>query len=201
MGKSNLAHKITKMPVWEGYMLDGIESMLAHYAPKDSHVETTPERVVKAYKEMFSGVRKDPRKALSTLFHSRAGGMLHVKEITFYSTCKHHLLPFFGTAFFAYIPVTQIVGLSKIPRLIEMYARRPQVQEDMSEEIVDAFQGIVQPMGCAIMTRAYHFCCMARGIRQPTSYTEYTALRGNFNQQTVKEEFLASVNSSSTVWR
>lgn len=162
------------------------------------HTEQTPQRYIKAMLEMFDGVNQAPETALSTLFPANEDEMIHVKEMTFFSNCAHHLVPFFGKMSFAYIPDKSFVGLSKIPRLVEVYAKRPQVQEHLTSQIVQAFQDIVQPKGCALMVRAYHMCCMSRGIKQPTSYTETTALRGIFKDNTeVKNEWLLSVNSQN----
>lgn len=166
------------------------------------HVEKTPERFVRALSEIYSGVFLDPRTALCSLFPADGvDEIIHVKEITFFSSCAHHMLPFFGTAHFAYIPNENIVGLSKIPRLIEVFARRPQVQEKLTTEIVTSFQEIVKPKGCAVMMRAYHMCCMARGIKQPTSYTETTKMLGIFKDGTTKAEFLASCNAYAWSWK
>lgn len=167
----------------------------------DEHVKNTPSRYVKALGELFAGVHHTPEEALSTLFQAdKCNTMIHIKEISFFSMCAHHLVPFFGKASFAYIPDKRIVGLSKVPRLVEVYARRPQVQEKLSTDIVLNFQRIVAPLGCAVMIRAYHMCCMARGIKQPTSYTETTALEGIFKTDaTVKAEFLTSANAQN--WR
>lgn len=161
-----------------------------------AHIIGTPERFTKALLEMFDGVGKKPKDVLSTLFPVNGNQeMIHVEDMTFFSTCSHHLLPFFGRAYFAYIPNEAIVGLSKIPRLVEMYAHRPQVQEEFTSQVVDAFQEFVAPQGCALMIRAYHMCCMSRGIKQPTSSMKTTALRGIFTKPDVKAEFLSSANS------
>jgi GTP cyclohydrolase I len=188
---------------WKQYMSAAVAQMLntgaIGNAVSGEHVIHTPRRVVEMYEELFSGCFQSPSDALNTLFPSDSDEMIHVKEITFFSTCQHHLLPFYGRAFFAYIPNGKIVGLSKIPRLIDVYARRPQVQEELTSQIVDAFQRIVEPRGCALMMRAYHFCCMSRGVKQPTSYTETTALRGNFKEAAVKAEFLQSVASGWSI--
>jgi len=191
------------LSIAEARIKDGLSLMLSAFVAADAvspeHVDGTPDRYVKALNELFSGVEKTPEEALNTLFPAdHCDTMVHVKEITFFSTCAHHVLPFFGKASFAYIPKDSIVGLSKIPRLVEVYARRPQVQEKLSTDIVHSFQDIVAPLGCGIMIRAYHLCCMSRGIKQPTSYTETTALSGVFKTDaTVKSEFLTSANAGN----
>jgi GTP cyclohydrolase I len=191
-----------KKNTWAHNLEIGIEGMLqsivAAKGVNKQHVLNTPERFLKASQELFAGVSADPKKALNTLFDSDCDEMICIKEIKFFSTCAHHLIPFFGKMTFAYIPDGKIVGLSKIPRLVEVYARRPQVQEDLTSNIVEAFQNIVKPKGCGLMIRAYHLCCMARGIKQPTSYTETTALRGIFKQQaSTKAEFISAANASN----
>lgn len=192
------------MNTWDAIVQEGLSELLSGIVALKGvdaeHVGKTPERYVKALKEFFSGVDAKPEVALNTLFKANNyQEMIHVKEITFFSMCAHHLVPFMGKMSFAYIPDNHIVGLSKIPRLVEVYARRPQVQEALTTDIVDAFQRIVEPKGCALMVRAYHMCCMSRGIKQPTSYTETTALRGCFTTYEVKSEWLMSANASN--WR
>ncbi len=190
---------------WETLVEVGLSKMLdaavLHEVISDAHVKDTPIRYTKAMDEIFDGINKNPEDALNTLFPvDNCEEMVHVKEITFFSTCAHHLIPFFGKMSFAYIPDKHIVGLSKIPRLVDVYARRPQVQEKLTTDIVDAFQRIVQPKGCALMIRGYHMCMMARGIKQPTSYTETTALRGVFKDNpSTKAEWLMSANAEN--WR
>lgn len=190
---------------WKVNLHEGVRHALNHYSYlsgiSEQHVAKTPERYVKALEELFIGCYLKPEDALETVFESDLDMMIHVKEIKFFSMCAHHLLPFFGLASFAYIPNGKIVGLSKIPRLVEVYARRPQVQEELSHQIVKNFNDIVEPLGCGIVIRAYHLCCMSRGIEQPTSFTETSELIGNFREQAVKDEFLRSVASTPNVWK
>lgn len=191
----------------EELIQEGIRKMFGFMVEEgiltQEHIEKTPQRFTSALAEMFIGTLEDPKEALSTMFmaYGMDDEMITVKEISFFSTCAHHILPFFGTVHFAYIPDTHIVGLSKIPRLVEVFARRPQVQEKLTTDIVDAFQKIVMPKGCAAMIRAYHMCCMSRGIQQPTSYTETTALRGIFKEGSTKNEFLTGCNTYPWSWR
>jgi len=185
---------------WNTLVETGLEKLLKSYVDarliSKAHVEKTPYRFTKALEELFGGTKMRPEDVLSTLFplEGRAE-MIHIKEMTFFSNCAHHLVPFFGKATFAYIPKDNIVGLSKIPRLLEVFARRPQVQENLTTQVVDAFQRIVSPQGCGMMVRAYHMCCASRGIKQPTSYTETTAMRGVFENGTTKAEFIAACNN------
>lgn len=191
----------TTLTQWEQDLMSGVDGLLKTYSKlSPDHTARTSQRVLQAYEDMFSGTYIKPEDALSTVFKSSCNSMILIKDVTFYSMCVHHLLPFFGTASFGYIPDGHIVGLSKIPRLIECFALRPQVQENLSAEIVEAFQRIVQPKGCAITMKAYHFCCMARGVRQPSSHTQTTELAGNFHEGAVKMEFLQSTHTD-VVWR
>lgn len=183
---------------WEHHVEVGVRHALLHFANASGidkqHIEKTPIRYVKALKELFSGCYLNPIDVLETTFVSDYDMMIHVKETKFFSICAHHLIIFHGTAHFAYIPNGKIVGLSKIPRLIDMYARRPQVQEELASQIVQSFSEIVQPLGCGIFMQAEHFCCSARGVKKDT-VMETTALRGNFKEASVKSEFLQSAHS------
>lgn len=161
----------------------------------EEHVEKTPYRIVKALSELLSGYSTDPAAILRTNFNSgKYNEMITVGDIGFTSLCAHHMLPFIGKCYFAYIPSNHIVGLSKIPRLIEAYAHRLQVQEALSEQIVDCFQSVVKPRGCAITIQANHLCMSIRGVRKEGAYMRTTALRGIFTtDESAKAEFLGSV--------
>ncbi len=159
----------------------------------NEHLRDTPIRAAHALDELCCGLRIDPEKILSTSFPMEPGPreMISVSGIEFVSVCEHHLLPFHGTAHFSYIPNNQIVGLSKIPRLVEALARRPQTQENLTAQIVNIFQTELMPQGCAVMLRAYHSCMALRGVRQAGAYMTTTALRGIFMEKPeVKQEFL-----------
>lgn len=203
MAKLNLMNTKHKKAPYASLLSEGIAGYLDAIVKAKGitaeHVADTPDRYIRALHELFEGVGRTPEKALNTLFDANGcDTMVCDKEITFFSMCAHHLLPFFGKISFAYVPDKKIVGLSKIPRLVEVYARRPQVQEALATDIVNSFQRIVKPLGCAIMIRGYHMCCMSRGIRQPTSYMETTALSGIFKTDTsVKAEFLSSANAAN----
>lgn len=188
---------------WRQHLVDAIAEMLETDEIKacisEDHTYTTPERYLLALDEYFKGILEDPRISLrKAMFKARKPhGMIHIGGQQFYSTCAHHLAPFFGVMHFAYIPSDSndnLIGLSKIPRLMEGYARRPQVQEQLTANIVDAFQEIVQPAGCALLVRASHFCMEARGVKAHGTETTTTQLRGIFTEQKVKEEFLMAAN-------
>ena len=158
-----------------------------------SHVAETPLRYVKALAEYTRGVSINPAKFLEKEFAK--GGydeMVIVDDIDIESLCAHHFAPFFGKARFAYIPNGHVVGLSKIPRMIDALAHRPQVQENLTEQIVDIFQATVNPLGCAVSIRAYHMCVALRGINQHGVVTRTNAFRGVFKNSMTKHEFLLS---------
>jgi GTP cyclohydrolase IA len=163
------------------------------------HLEKTPGRVVKALSELLEGYHQDPERILETSFTSgKYNQMIIVSDVKFTSLCVHHILPFAGTVHFAYIPDKRIVGLSKIPRLIECFSRRLQVQEELSEQIVDSFYKIVKPRGCAISIRGTHSCAAIRGVKKEGMYMTTTALRGIFEIDTsAKSEFLSSIKTNS----
>lgn len=151
----------------------------------------TPDRVDKAYDKLFSGYGKDPAD-LATIFDGEAyDEMILVKDIELYSTCEHHMLPFYGKAHIAYIPNGKIIGLSKMPRLVEIYARRLQNQERLTMQIADALWDILQPKGVAVVIEAKHFCMMSRGVEKQGSSATTSALRGLFKKDArTREEFL-----------
>jgi GTP cyclohydrolase IA len=185
---------------WEEDLLNGVYKLL--HTPEfkacisEAHTKGTPKRFVESLKEYFQGVYQDPR-TMMTVFPLDLGKtpqMIHVEGHKFYSMCAHHWAPFFGRMHFAYLPAKNIVGLSKIPRLINVYARRPQVQEKLTDDIVDMFQEIVQPAGCGLLVRATHFCMESRGVQAHGTRTTTTALRGIFTDDKVKNEFLMAAN-------
>ncbi|HRK74619.1 MAG TPA: GTP cyclohydrolase I FolE, partial [Rhodothermales bacterium] len=135
-------------------------------------LQKTPERVAKAMQFMTQGYHQDPKKILtSALFEEDYSEMILVKNIEFYSMCEHHMLPFFGKAHVAYIPNGRIVGLSKIPRVVNIFARRLQVQERMTLQIRDAIHEVLQPLGVAVVLEARHMCMMVRGVEKQDSST------------------------------
>lgn len=184
---------------WEELMYYAVKNLLSIPNIKKSlpegHFEDTPSRVVKAFQEYFSGAYKDPAEVLSTAFEEASyDQMIVVSEVDFVSWCAHHLCPFIGTYTFAYIPKKHIVGLSKIPRMVEVLCARPQVQENLSQEIVNVFHDKVVPKGCGIVMDAIHTCTCTRGVKKKFN-TRTTALAGNFKQDSVKAEFLTAVGA------
>ncbi len=142
----------------------------------------TPARVARAMAEQFAGLRQRPSDVLSTVFDADHDEMIIVKDIELYSTCEHHLVPFHGVAHVGYIPNVkgQITGLSKIARLVDMFAKRPQVQERLTSQIADAMQEILEPRGVIVVVECEHLCMSMRGVRKPGARTVTSAVRGAF---------------------
>jgi GTP cyclohydrolase I len=154
----------------------------------------TPRRVADAYAELFSGLHDDPRQHLRVTFDEHHHEMVVLRDIPFASVCEHHLLPFTGYAHIGYIPEGRIVGLSKLARLVDGFARRPQVQERMTSEIADAIMQELQPDGCGVMIEAVHTCMTIRGVRKPGSTMVTSAMRGGFRRRAAtRSEFLEIV--------
>src|SRR5882724_3228011 len=142
----------------------------------------TPSRVARSYAELMSGLREDPRAHLKTVFHERYDEIVLLRDIEFHSLCEHHLLPFTGKAHVAYLPDGKVVGLSKLARLVEGYARRPQVQERLTTQIADALMEELNPIGSAVVIEAVHTCMTMRGVKKHGSTMVTSALRGVFKE-------------------
>ena len=157
----------------------------------------TPHRVAKAYEYIFGGYDKNPSEVLNdALFESKSSEMVVVRDIEFYSMCEHHILPFFGRVHVAYIPDGKVVGLSKIPRLVDIFARRLQIQEKLTEEIADAIMTTIKPRGVGVVINARHMCMEMRGVEKMHSSTTTSALRGLFLKDAkTREEFYSIINT------
>jgi GTP cyclohydrolase I len=157
----------------------------------------TPERVAKAYSFITQGYEQDARRILrSAMFDEEYSEMVLVKDIEFYSLCEHHMLPFFGKAHIAYIPNGRIVGLSKIPRIVDVFARRLQVQERITIEIRDAIQETLEPIGVAVVMEAHHLCMQMRGVSKQNSVTATSAFSGAFlDDVKTRKEFISLIGS------
>lgn len=154
----------------------------------------TPERVANAYGELFAGLHEDPRRHLAVTFDEQHHEMVVLRDIPFASVCEHHLLPFTGKAHIGYIPQGRVVGLSKLARLVEGFARRPQVQERLTSEIADAIMETLKPDGCGVMIEAVHTCMTLRGVRKPGATMVTSAVRGGFRRRPeTRAEFFAIV--------
>jgi GTP cyclohydrolase I len=150
--------------------------------PDRPGLRDTPARVARSYAETFAGLREDPVDILATTFDENHDELVMVKDIPMYSTCEHHLVPFHGVAHIGYIPGEdgRVTGLSKLARLVEVYARRPQVQERMTSQIADALADVLKPRGVLVVIQAEHLCMAMRGIRKPGAVTVTSAVRGIF---------------------
>lgn len=165
--------------------------------PQREGLLKTPQRVKKAYEFMFGGYKESAKEILeSALFTSSNDEMVLVRDIEFYSTCEHHLLPIIGRAHIAYIPDGKVVGLSKIPRVVDVFARRMQIQEQLTEQIADAIMDAIKPKGVAVVLQARHMCMEMRGVEKINSTTTSSALRGLFKKdEKTRSEFFSLINS------
>ena len=156
----------------------------------------TPMRVARMCEEMFGGMREDPSEHLSVQFPAPSSELIIEKDIVFYSTCEHHLLPFFGCAHIAYIPSGKVAGLSKLARVVEVFARRAQIQENMTVEIANAVERYLEAKGVMVMVEAEHICMTMRGVRKPGVKTVTVATRGLFAGDLERQRaFLESVKA------
>jgi len=166
---------------------------------EDTHREgllKTPERAAKAMQFLTQGYGQDAAEILrSAMFKEDYSEMVLVKDIEVYSLCEHHILPFFGKAHVAYIPNGHIVGLSKIPRIVDVFARRLQVQERLTIEVRDVIQETLQPLGVAVVIEAHHMCMMMRGVQKQNSLTTTSAFTGQFLKNETRSEFLRLIGS------
>lgn len=155
----------------------------------------TPERAAKAMQFLTQGYHQDAAQILkSAMFKESYNEMVIVKDIELYSLCEHHMLPFFGKAHVAYIPNGHIVGLSKIPRVVDIFARRLQVQERLTEQILDCINDTLKPQGVAVVIEAAHMCMMMRGVQKQNSVTTTSGFRGQFEKQETRNEFLKLIS-------
>lgn len=163
--------------------------------PSREGLLSTPMRSEKALRFLTSGYTADIHKIVNgAIFNERCDEMVVVKDIEFFSLCEHHLLPFYGKAHVAYIPKNKIIGLSKIPRLVDVFARRLQVQERMTQQIAACLQEVLDPQGVAVITEARHFCMMMRGVEKQHSSTTSSAMLGEFRRRKeTRDEFLSHV--------
>jgi GTP cyclohydrolase I len=167
--------------------------------PKREGISGTPERVAEMYGELFMGIDKDPREELTVDFKVGHREMIVLKDIPFYSMCEHHLLPFYGVVHIGYVPNTdgRVVGISKLARVVEIVARRPQLQERMTSQIADAILDGLKPQGVAVVIQAEHLCMIMRGIKKPGSNVVTSAIRGLFQRKAAsRAEFFSLIQGS-----
>ncbi len=157
----------------------------------------TPERAAKAMQFLTQGYEQDPVEILKgAMFAEDYDDMVIIKDIELYSLCEHHMLPFFGKAHVAYIPNGHIVGLSKIPRVVDVFARRLQVQERLTHDILECINSTLKPQGVAVVIEASHMCMMMRGVQKQNSVTTTSGFRGQFEKQETRNEFLKLISSN-----
>jgi GTP cyclohydrolase I len=164
--------------------------------PQRQGLQNTPKRVARMYPELLSGYRVDPQRLVNNaLFDVTYEDMVVVRDIEFYSLCEHHMLPFIGRAHVAYIPHGKVLGLSKIPRIVDMFARRLQVQERMTRQIADFISDLLQPQGVAVVVEALHLCAMMRGVRKQEVRMTTSAMHGGFRTNiATRQEFLDNIS-------
>ena len=164
--------------------------------PSREGLAGTPDRVARAYGELLEGYRTDPIKLVNdATFSTKYDDMVIVRDIEFYSMCEHHMLPFIGRAHVAYLPVGKVIGLSKIPRIVDMFSRRLQIQEKMTRQIADFLETLIQPQGVAVVMEAVHLCGMIRGVRKHDARMTTSSMLGAFRtSQTTRMEFLDNIS-------
>ncbi|MFM2379192.1 MAG: cyclohydrolase [Cyanobacteriota bacterium] len=187
-------------PVSEAEMMQAVRTLLLGLGedPDREGLRDTPKRVVKALKFLTSGYQQSLDELLNgAVFHENANEMVLIRDINIFSSCEHHILPIIGRAHVAYIPNGKVIGLSKIARICEMYARRLQVQERLTAQIADALQGLLQPQGVAVVIEATHMCMVMRGVEKPGSWTSTSAVRGIFaDSAKTRQEFMSLIRHS-----
>ena len=193
-----------EVPTRTDVLAESVRNMLQGIGedPEREGLRRTPERVAKALADLTSGMNQTMADVLNgAIFAQEYDQMVLVKGIEFYSLCEHHLLPFQGKAHIAYLPNGRVVGLSKLPRLLEIYARRLQLQERLTQQVAGAIQEALRPRGVAVMLEAAHFCMMMRGVEKQNSKTVTVALLGEFrDSQLLRSEFFGAVGASRPVY-
>jgi GTP cyclohydrolase IA len=198
--RSKVIATTAEMPVTEAEMMQAVRTLLLGMGedPDREGLIDTPKRVVKSLKYLSSGYQQSLDELLNgAVFHEEANEMVLVRDIDLFSSCEHHILPIIGRAHVAYIPNGKVIGLSKIARICEMYARRLQVQERLTAQIADALQGLLQPMGVAVVVEATHMCMVMRGVQKSGSWTVTSAMKGVFGEDAkTRQEFMNLIRHS-----
>src|SRR5579862_6664376 len=198
MKQKNSVVKIMQPQRDQDSMAELMRSLLVKIGedPSREGLTRTPERAEKALRFLTSGYQTDVQAIVNgALFNEQCDEMVVLRDIEFYSMCEHHLLPFFGTMHVAYLPKDKVIGLSKIPRLVDMFARRLQVQERLTQEVAETLQEVLQPRGVGVICEARHFCMMMRGVEKQHSGTVTSAMLGAFREgKETRDEFLSLVS-------
>jgi GTP cyclohydrolase I len=182
-----------------------VQSMLVAFGedPNREGLARTPQRVARMYVELLAGYRTDPASLVNgAIFEVQYDEMVIVRDIEFYSLCEHHMLPFIGRAHVAYIPNGKVLGLSKIPRIVDMYARRLQVQERLTRQIADFLRDLLKPQGVAVVVEAMHLCSMMRGVKKHDARMTTSAMHGAFRANlATRQEFLDNISRGAAPLR
>lgn len=193
-----LAGLLSKPEIDDETIEKAVHDMLVAFGedPDREGLRRTPERVARMYSELLAGYRTDPVAMINdACFNVTYDEMVVVRDIEFYSLCEHHILPFIGRAHVAYIPKGRVIGLSKIPRIIDMFARRLQVQERMTRQVADFIDGLLQPQGVAVVIEALHLCSMMRGVKKHDARMTTSAMLGSFRTNiATRQEFLDNIS-------
>ncbi len=189
--------KLIKMAPQRSEMAGHVEEMLELLGedPSREGLVKTPERYEKALRFITSGYQQNLAGIVNgALFHVKCDEMVIIRDIEFFSTCEHHLLPFFGKIHVAYLPKDKVVGLSKIPRIVDMFARRLQLQERLTQQVAEAIEEVISPRGVGVLCEARHFCMMMRGVEKQSSSTVTSTMLGSFRKsKATRDEFLSLV--------
>ena len=202
-----MVHINKAINLWNGGLIrmvdqDKIESAIGSILeaigedPYREGLRGTPKRIAEMYTELFSGMDMDAKAALKVSFNEGHNEMVILRDIPFYSMCEHHLLPFYGVAHVGYIPHSggNVVGISKLARVVEIYARRPQIQERMTEQIADAIYEAINPEGVGVVVQGEHLCMTMRGVKKPGTRVVTSSVRGTFRSKVVtRSEFMSLI--------
>ena len=195
--RTNEEHVVLTFPT-QGVAEEAVVTLLQYIGedPERDGLAGTPERVVRAWRELTAGYADDPAEILSRTFEETSDEMIILRGISFHSMCEHHLLPFIGKVHVAYMPHRKIVGLSKIPRLVDMYARRLQVQERLTTQIANTLNEVLQPRGVAVVMEAVHLCMLMRGVEKQNSKAVTSAMLGAFRDRPeTRAEFMELIKA------
>lgn len=197
----DFAELLTDKDYDEESISQAVEQLLSAIGenPAREGLQRTPERVARMYSELLAGYRVDPVAMVNdALFDVKYDEMVIVRDIEFYSLCEHHMLPFIGRAHVAYLPRDSVIGLSKIPRIVDMYARRFQVQERMTRQIADFINNLLHPFGVAVIVEGLHLCAAMRGVKKHNARMTTSTMLGAFRtSMATREEFLANISRGS----
>ena len=197
----HLAHQLPGEALDQEAIQKAVTQMLTAFGedPSRSGLERTPDRVARMYEELLAGYRVDPIALVNgAMFEEKYDAMVVVRDIEYYSLCEHHLLPFMGRASVAYMPNKRVIGLSKIPRIVDMFARRLQVQERMTRQIAEFLMELLQPLGVAVVVEGLHLCATMRGVKKHDARMITSAMLGMFRSNiATREEFLNNISRGS----